>query len=165
MQDFREMNDNVSIDDAGKGLMSLIVRCIGLFLLFAGLWVALQVMLEAYNLYREPQRIEHFALAIEKGSNIDKSLISLRDEVIAEPTEKSTDPVATILESNPAPTYSSNNIRVSYFFAWVIVLLLMLLIARISLSAIKTGGELVLYDMQIKQFARMLVKESSKNIR
>ncbi|MEE9575557.1 MAG: hypothetical protein V3W03_05590 [Gammaproteobacteria bacterium] len=50
----------------------------------------------------------------------------------------------------------------SYFFAWVIALLLLLLIARISLTAIKTGGELVLFDMQIKQFARMVAKESHK---
>jgi hypothetical protein len=39
-------------------------------------------------------------------------------------------------------------------------LLLLLLIARIGLGAIKTGGELVLYDMQIKRFAKMLVRES-----
>jgi len=40
---------------------------------------------------------------------------------------------------------------------------LLMLIARISLTAIKTGGELVLFDMQIKQFARMLAKESNKS--
>jgi len=43
------------------------------------------------------------------------------------------------------------------------MLMLLMLIGSISLRAIKTGGELVLYDMQIKQFAKMLVKESSKS--
>ena len=162
------MNNNVSIDDAGKGLMSTIVRLIGMFLLLAGLWVAFQVMLEALNLYRDPQRIERFASAIEQGSNVDKSLVSLREKVLVEPADESDEPdkpAATATKNNPASAHSANNIRVSYFFAWVIVLLLLLLIARISLSAIKTGGELVLYDMQIKQFARMLVRESSKGMK
>ncbi|MBI4006115.1 MAG: hypothetical protein HY356_05560 [Gammaproteobacteria bacterium] len=153
------MDNNVTIDDVGKGLMSLVVRLIGLCLLLAGLWIAFKVMLEAYALYREPQRIERFARAIEQGSNIDKSLVSIRDEMLTESTDESADKAP---ESNPA--HSSGNIRVSYFFAWVIVLLLLLLIARISLSAIKTGGELVLYDMQIKQFAKLLIKESTRNM-
>ena len=141
--------------------MAIIVRVIGLFLLLAGLWVAIQVMLEALELYQKPQKIERFAIAIEQGSNIDKSLVSLRQSVIQESADEDAD---TITPSEPqAKAYQSpGNVRVSYFLAWVIVILLLLLIARISLTAIKTGGELVLYDMQIKQFAKMLVRESSK---
>ena len=141
--------------------MAIIVRVIGLFLLLAGLWVAIQVMLEALELYQKPQKIERFAIAIEQGSNIDKSLVSLRDSI----SQGSEDEDGNAITS-PAPqskSYQSpGNVRVSYFLAWVIVILLLLLIARISLTAIKTGGELVLYDMQIKQFAKMLVRESSK---
>jgi len=155
------MSNNQNIDDIGKGIMAIIVRVIGLFLLLAGLWVAIQVMLEALELYQKPQKIERFAIAIEQGSNIDKSLVSLRQSVIQESGNEDT---GTITSSEPqSKSYQSpGNVRVSYFMAWVIVILLLLLIARISLTAIKTGGELVLYDMQIKQFAKMLVKESSK---
>jgi len=155
------MNEN-TLDDAGRNIMGFVVRMIGMFLLLAGLWVAIQVLLTALDLYEHPEQIERFAVAIEKGSNIDKSLAPIRDSLIAD--NDSDNGVQQYAETEKRPTSAGvNNIRLSYFFAWVIVLLLLLLIARISLTAIKTGGELVLYDMQIKQFARMLTKESHKS--
>jgi len=48
------MNDN-NIDDVGKGIMSIFVRFIGLFLLIAGVYVALYVMLKAMDLYQNPK--------------------------------------------------------------------------------------------------------------
>ena len=154
------MNEN-TLDDAGRNIMSFIVRILGMFLLLAGLWVALQVLLTAQDLYEHPEKIERFAVAIEKGSNIDKTLAPIRDSLIADNVSGNGVQQYAETEKRPAST-GTNNIRLSYFFAWVIALLLLLLIARISLTAIKTGGELVLYDMQIKQFARMLAKESHK---
>jgi len=154
------MNEN-TLDDAGRNIMSFIVRILGMFLLLAGLWVALQVLLTAQDLYEHPEKIERFAVAIEKGSNIDKTLAPIRDSLIADNGSGNDVQQYAETEKRPAST-GTNNIRLSYFFAWVIALLLLLLIARISLTAIKTGGELVLYDMQIKQFARMLAKESHK---
>lgn len=154
------MNEN-TLDDAGRNIMSFLVRILGFFLLLAGLWVAIQVLLTAQDLYAHPEKIERFAVAIEKGSNIDKSLIPIRDSLIV--NSDSGDGVQQYSETeNISSSVGTGNIRVSYFFAWVIALLLLLLIARISLTAIKTGGELVLYDLQIKQFARMLAKESQK---
>jgi hypothetical protein len=151
------MNDN--IDDMGKSVMSIIVRFIGMFLLLAGLWVAFQVMMEALELYREPQKIERFATAIEKGSNIDRSLSSFRNTISEEQDENG----LAKEPATPAPAATSgSNVRVSYFLAWIIVLMLLMLIGSISLRAVKTGGELVLFDMQIKQFAKMLVKETSR---
>ena len=143
-----------TIDDLSKDVMSMLVRFIGLFLLLAGLWVAIMVLLEALNLYRHPENIEHLAIAIEQGSNIDKSLVSIKEGASANPSTPALDGLTAM--------QSSNEIRVSYFFAWVIALLLLLLIGRISLTAIKTGGELVLYDTQVKKFVRMLIKESDK---
>ena len=154
------MNEN-TLDDAGRNIMSFIVRILGMFLLLAGLWVALQVLLTAQDLYEHPEKIERFAVAIEKGSNIDKTLAPIRDSLIADNVSGNGVQQYAETKKRPAST-GTNNIRLSYFFAWVIALLLLLLIARISLTAIKTGGELVLYDMQIKQFARMLAKESHK---
>ena len=157
------MNDN-NIDDVGKGIMSIFVRFIGLFLLIAGVYVALYVMLKAMDLYQNPKSIEYFALAIEKGSNIDKSLSSIRDAVIVEPVEGEETSGANRQETRRGPSDAADShVRISYFFAWIIMLMLLMLIGSISLRAIKTGGELVLYDMQIKQFAKMLVKESSKS--
>ena len=161
------MNDDDNIDDVGKGIMSIFVRFVGMFLLLAGVYVALHVMFKAMELYENPQSIERFALAIERGSNIDKSLSSIRDAVVQEPVAVEEDEnllpgigkQETMRGSSDA---SESQIRISYFFAWIIMLMLLMLIGSISLRAIKTGGELVLYDMQIKHFAKMLVKESSK---
>jgi len=154
------MSEDSGMEEVGRGIMSVFVRLLGLTLLLAGIWIAFHVLLEAYHLYQEPQRIERFAVAIEKGSNIDKSLVSFRDSAPGDEDE------ATGTQSlREETTRSSGNVRVSYFFAWMIVLLLLLLIGRISLAAIKTGGELVLYDVQIKHFAKTLVRETGRHER
>jgi hypothetical protein len=153
----QNMYEDSNLNEISKDMMSIVVRFIGLFLLLAGLWVAIMVMLEALDLYRNPENIERLAIAIEKGSNIDKSLVSIKQSVAANPQVPASGDLTAQQEIQ-----SSNEIRVSYFFAWAIALLLLLLIGRISLTAIKTGGELVLYDTQVKKFVRMLVKESNK---
>lgn len=143
-----DMGPNLA--DVGSDLMSIIVRVLGFALLLAGLWIAVHVMLEAVELYENPKKIERLAGFIEQGSNIDKSLVSLRNSVEEEASEE----IRTQIPQG--------NIRVSYFFAWIIAILMLMLIARISLTAIRTGGELVLYDVQIKRFARHLVRESMR---
>ncbi len=154
------MTEN-TLDDAGRNIMSFLVRILGLILLLAGMWVAIQVLLTARDLYEHPEQIERFAVAIEKGSNIDKTLAPIRDSLIVDSNPDSEVQNYEETKQRPSSTGTSN-VRVSYFFAWIIAFLLLLLIGRISLTAIKTGGELVLFDMQIKQFARMLAKESRK---
>lgn len=136
--------------ELGSDLMSIIVRVLGFALLLAGLWIAVHIMLEAVQLYENPKKIERLAVYIEQGSNIDKSLVSLRDSVDEE--------AGTEIKSQ----VPQGTIRVSYFFAWIVAILMMMLIARISLTAIRTGGELVLYDVQIKRFARQLARESAR---
>lgn len=153
MYEFRKDNNNdddhaPTLADVGTDIMSIIVRVFGFALLLAGLWIAIHVMLEALELYENPKKIERLAAFIEQGSNIDKSLTSLRDSV-------NDDSVEEVRSQVPQGT-----IRVSYFFAWIIAILMLMLIARISLAAIKTGGELVLYDVHIKRFARQLARES-----
>lgn len=136
-----------SLNEAGKDVMSVIVRLCGLILLFIGLWIAIQVFNEALALYKDPSNIERIAISIEAGSNIDKSIAPLQDSLSGESSETKN---------------NSNGIRISYFIAWVVDLLLLLLLARISLMAIKTGGELALYDAQIKKLARQLVNANKK---
>lgn len=154
------MNEN-TLDNTSRNIMSFMVRILGFFLLILGLVIAIQVLLTAQDLYEHPEKIERFAVAIEKGSNIDKTLTSIGEHSIVENASKD-----SVQKHNKTEQRSvlvgTENIRISYFFAWIIALLLLLLIARISLTVIKTGGELVLFDMQIKQFARILAKESRK---
>jgi hypothetical protein len=141
-----------SFNEASKDVLSVVVRMCGLMLLFIGFWIAIQVFNEALALYKDPANIERVATAIEAGSNIDKSIAPIRDSLLGTTEEG----IETKAEGN------SNSIRISYFIAWVIDLLLLLLLARISLAAIKTGGELALYDTQIKRFARQVIKANKE---
>ena len=143
-----------SFNEATKDILSIVVRLCGLMLLFIGLWIAIQVFNEALALYKDPANIERMASAIEAGSNIDKSIAPIRDSILGEDEE-----------SNGAKTAAKENtegFRISYFIAWIVDLLLLLLLARISIMAIKTGGELALYDAQIKKFARQLVQANKE---
>ncbi len=120
--------------------LNIAARSACVCLLLFGLWAGMTVLLEAIQLYRDPARIESFAIAIENGSNIDKSLAP----------------------ANNAAISGQNDFRLSYFAAWGITLLLLLLISMIAFAAIRTGGELVLYDAKMKRFAKKLLKESNK---
>ena len=145
----------MSLNETSQDVLSVVVRMCGLLLLFIGLWIAIQVFSEALELYKEPANIERMATAIEAGSNIDKSLIPIRDSLLGEEE--------TGTESESRPEIQADGFRISYFIAWVADLLLLLLLARIAIMAIKTGGELALYDAQVKRLARQIVQASKKN--
>ena len=150
-----------ALNEATRDVLSIIVRLCGIVLLFIGLWIAIQVFNEALALYKDPSNIERVALAIEKGSNIDKSLVPIKETLLSD--DSSLD-----LETGPqttAPANGGNGIRISYFIAWVVDLLLLLLLARISLMAIKTGGELALYDAQVKKLAKQLTRANNSHER
>ncbi|PCH64700.1 MAG: hypothetical protein COC04_03320, partial [Gammaproteobacteria bacterium] len=51
------------------------------------------------------------------------------------------------------------SLRVSYFLAWIIAILLLMVIGGLASSAIRTGGQLALYDLQVKRFANELIKQ------
>ncbi|HIF50067.1 MAG TPA: hypothetical protein EYQ42_00780 [Thiotrichaceae bacterium] len=142
-----------SLNETSKDVLSIVVRICGLLLLFIGLWIAIQVFSEALALYKDPTNIERMATAIEAGSNIDKSIDPIQESLLGE------DEVTADAEENVNANtkINGNGIRLSYFIAWVVDLLLLLLLARIALATIKTGGELALYDEQIKKFAKQLI--------
>lgn len=139
------------LNNVGRTIANLIIRALGILLLLIGLWVAIEILSAAQDLYENPEKIERFSIAIEKGSNIDKALAPQSVQVSTNGDGSNQTSSAT----------NKDQLRLSYFCAWVIVLLLMLLIARISLTAIKTGGELALFDTQMKPFSPYLVKESN----
>ncbi|MBL1141705.1 MAG: hypothetical protein HND53_06700 [Proteobacteria bacterium] len=145
-----------SLNETSKDIFSIVVRLCGLMLLFIGLWIAIQVFSEALALYKDPTNIERIATAIEAGSNIDKSIVPIRDSLLGEDEDGAETEIAVKAKEN------KDGFRISYFIAWVVDLLLLLLLARIALMAIKTGGELALYDAQIKRFARQIVKANKE---
>ena len=143
----------------------IFVRLAGVLLLLVGLVIGIEVVVEAWDLYRSPEHIERFSWAIEQGSNLDKSIRSFTahrfpssknniEGEFPDQASRSSDLTARASVNEP--------IKFSYFLAWVIVILLLMLIGRLSLAAIRTGGELALYDREVKRFARTLLKETAK---
>ena len=66
-------------------------------------------------------------------------------------------------EVTAAPVADNGNLRLSYFAAWFLVLLLMLVGSIVAISAVSAGGRLVLYDTDIRQLSRAIVKEVRRN--
>lgn len=131
------------------GWPELFVRGIGIVLLLVGLWSSVHVLVEALKLYRDPLRVEDLAAAIEQGSNLDRALRRSTHEETAGADRPAG--VASLSEQAP-----SRGIRLTYFVAWVIALLLLMLITMIAFSAVRTGSELVLQDARLKTLVRNL---------
>lgn len=127
----------------------LVVRACGLIVLLAGLWMVLKAVHEALVLYEDPSRIEILADHMERATNLDRSILSLQPKrggkTAARPPAE-----AKPAGADPRPvtgtTPPRTGLRLSYFIAWIVELLLLLLIARVGLAALKTGGELVLHE-------------------
>ena len=147
---FDDVSEQSTWTERSTDVSHIVVRAFGFVLMIVGLWIGLKAINEAWGLYKEPQNIERFAVAIEKGSNLDKALSSVQSGSTAEKA------------SGQSQSESVLGFRLSYFAAWLLALLLLMLVGRLALAAVKTGGELALYDMQIKKFAKLLAQESKK---
>lgn len=134
--------------------LSALVRLIGLAVLIVGLWVGVKIILEAWALYEDPSRIVRFADDIQAHSNLDGVIGSLAAE--AESTG------AGAGASEQGARQHAGGLRLSYFAAWFIVLLLMFVIGSLAMAAITTGGHLVLYDLQVRTHSRAVVREVRK---
>lgn len=147
--------------DRSTGLLNLTVRSLGLVLLMVGMFVALLVIVSAWSLYDNPSTIETFAQAVERGSNLDLTLshvtASAREQVDAGVSPELAGPDAENTPAPPAPQF-----HFSYFAAWLIAILLLLLIGRLAIAAVRTGGELALYDVQVKKLVRALLDERAR---
>lgn len=146
-----------------NNIMSMIVRGAGMLLLLMGMWMGMKTLNIILDLYQTPETIERFATKIEQGSGIDKAIAPAK-EIIAS-TNSSTESNPNELQEFEAKpkknSASQQGLRMSYFFAWAIVLILLLILGRLSLIAIKVGGELVLYDVQLRRFVKEILNSRS----
>ncbi|MCZ6666500.1 MAG: hypothetical protein O7B81_14445 [Gammaproteobacteria bacterium] len=156
--EFEQSPDSGDLVDQGTRILNLVVRGFGLVLLLVGMIVALMVITSAWSLYDDPEKIESFARAIEHGSNLDLSLSSAKTTGRRQLDSSSVDG-GPILEETVAPR---PEFRFSYFIAWLIAILLLMMIGRLSITAVRTGGELALYDVQVKKLARALLEERAR---
>jgi len=134
--------------------LAVLVRLLGLCFLVVGIGAALVILREAWDLYQEPDRMVRFATAIERGSNLDK-IFSFGDE--------STTTASDGESTGAGAGESTSSLRLSYFAGWFLVLLLMLVASILAISAVSAGGRLVLYDTDIRQLSRAVVKEVRRN--
>ncbi len=151
--------------ERAERVLNLVVRCCGLALMLVGLMVSLTVIVSAWSLYRSPTHIEKFAEAVEQGSHLDLTLanasqrgqqqLDTSDRAGISPLPRAADAATP----TPAPPAS---FRFSYFMAWLIAILLLLLVGRLAIAAVRTGGELALYDVQVKKLARALIEERAR---
>ena len=146
--------------DQSTRIMNLVVRAFGFVLLVVGLVVALMVVGSAWALYKNPENIESFARAVEHGSNLDLTLSNAtaagRHQLDAN-GESAADTAAVSSVGDTSPAF-----RFSYFVAWLLAILLLLLVGRLAIAAVRTGGELALYDVQVKKLARALIEERTR---
>ncbi|MCB1747013.1 MAG: hypothetical protein KDK06_07540 [Gammaproteobacteria bacterium] len=157
--EFREGAETDDWVDQGSRLLNLVVRVIGLVLLGTGFIVALLVISSAWSLYENPARIEAFALEVERGSNLDLTLssaVSRGRSQVEDATAVDAEAIAT------APGPAAPAFRFSYFVAWMLAILLLLLIGRLAIAAVRTGGELALYDVKVGKLARALLRERQR---
>jgi len=129
-----------------REVLGLCATLAGVVLLIGGSLAGLRVIIEAWTLYNEPQRIERLAVAVEQGSNLDRSFVAA-----AHVTPPSV-PAAP-------PAGQTANLRLSYFAAWFIALMLLVVIAGIAMSAVAVGGRLALGDREARKIGRAVARE------
>ena len=160
---FEPESEAEGILSRGTQIAHTVVRACGFVLLSVGLWIALAVIAEAWSLYQEPQKVERFALAIEQGSHLDRALANTTSGRALASEEDTPAELGARARVSPATGAADNpegaSFRLSYFIAWILIILLLMLIGRLAIAAVKTGGELVLYDLHVKRFVRELLRE------
>lgn len=160
---FEPESEAEGILSRGTQIAHTVVRACGFVLLSVGLWIALAVIAEAWSLYQKPQKVERFALAIEQGSHLDRALANTTSGRALASEEDAPAELGARARVSPATGAADNpegaSFRLSYFVAWILIILLLMLIGRLAIAAVKTGGELVLYDLHVKRFVRELLRE------
>ena len=157
---YSDRDETTAEPEERAGIASLVlgaaVRLVGVAVLCVGVWAGVKVIVEAWSLYEQPQRIERFATAIQAGSNLDGLIGNL---VAASGPAEADDQTPSAAAAKPRRAEPGGTLRLSYFAAWFIALLLMFVIGTLAMTAITTGGQLALYDLQVKRHSSAVIKE------
>jgi uncharacterized membrane protein len=143
-------------------VLATLVRLLGLCFLIVGIGASVIILNEAWMLYKEPARIERFALAIESGSNLDK-IFAMSSSEIVKPRDRSSTAGDSSVPSDASEPADEANLHLSYFAGWFLVLLLMLVASITAIAAVSAGGRLVLYDTDVRKLSRAVIKEINRN--
>ena len=117
-------------------LTTAVVRAAGLALVLVGLWAGVKVVFEAWGLYRDPAAVDRLARVIDRASHVD-ALMAPRSGSTASAGETGT-------RGTPPPQTSEESFRPSYFLAWTLAILMLLLVGKLASWTVRAGGELAL---------------------
>jgi hypothetical protein len=158
-----------------------LVRAFGLGIVAFGSWLSYRVVEEGWHLYRDPAygAIERFGKAIEDGAHLDATVRAFleandQDRSIKRERQLAKEQKALMLQGGagvagvapaaPAPVREpalpQTQLSVAYLAAWSLALVLLFVIGLLSLSILRTGAEIVLYDRQGRRAARELLAEA-----
>lgn len=118
----------------------------GCVLLLFGTWLIVAVVIETWDLFQHPDHIEQLATAIERGSNVDRTV-----------TPRLTADATTAAPAAEPP------FRLAYFAAWVIALLLLLVLGQLAVATVRTGATLASSDAAVKRLLRELIREQRRS--
>ncbi len=113
------------IDRIGTAL----ARLAGLLLLLVGVWGAVQVLGQAWNLYRDPDSVSRFAEAVERGTHIDRALLPANRRSSA--------------ADNSGYAATGNDFRPSHILGWVVAIILLLVLGRLAYWLLVAGSLLL----------------------
>ena len=123
-------------------IASALARAMGLILIIVGVWAAVMVVIEAWNLYSDPDSIQHFASSLERASGLDEYLAFRNPPPMGSGNTVSGNGNATGALISSLETGDRGLLKVSYLFAWPLVILLLLLIGKLASLAIEAGARL-----------------------
>ncbi len=125
--------------ESAEAVLRIIVRVVGIGLVVVGAWIGVSTVEEAWDLYRDPGRVERFALAIEQGSGIDTTLAS----------------------ASGAASGQQEGFRPSYFLSWIVAILLLLVVAKVAVWMIVAGGKLTIPEPRVWITGRAAAREKA----
>ena len=127
-------------------LANALVRISGVVLVAVGVWAAVSVVFEAWNLYRDPSRVERFAAVLEEATGLRAPSATGHQQRRGPDTGKTGSPAGVADSTAEAKHRDPLALRLAYVFAWLLVVLLLLMIGKLANWTIVAGAKLAFAD-------------------
>jgi hypothetical protein len=162
------MNGSMNIGtetSSPESITAILVRLVGVVVLVVGLFVGLLVLHTAWNLLQKPETILPFAQEIETRSQLNAFIHSWCQILLTVLHEYTAMASTRVVFSAKTIAALENGLKLdlSYFAAWGLTVIVLLLIGRIAFWTLSTGAQVALAstnsERQIKLIVRELIRE------
>jgi hypothetical protein len=156
-----------------SGPQTALIRFLGIAIIAGGLFSAVQVVEKAWSLLDKPDSITALAEEIESQAHLNAFVNQLSVVVDFMNKAKAALPQLQPPQGQaPAPAAEPQSaavvaapINASFFAAWIIVVVLLGLIAKISLWAVTSGVQLATYGGDSERQLKMVLRELLQEVR